>query len=377
MQIEITVTSPEGNTQRYVQQKNVGNPVRFNVPPGAKVDVQIDGVKQTGKEVIAQQKTNLRKNGKDLIIETADGEAQIELGNFYQDAGAEGTSTAILSGDSWSYTEAEQLSATPEGLVATAAFSEAGALVAAPLLSGAGLGVAGLFAIGAVSLTSSSSDNAASTAINVISAAAQADNATATTPSVDNYTTAGVTGVTSSNVAAINSALNDADITGAKTDTTAKIQSLVDSYNLILATADGISGNGTAPTATDYANIGINGIDTAQEVRLLGSVIDGKTNAAVDTVAELQALADAVQAVIGAAENGSPLPTKAQLELLGISGVTLANLTTVVQGIIDKTGNDVDTLAELQAVVNNVTTPVVDTTAPTLSISDNLSLIHI
>ncbi|MFY8063552.1 MAG: hypothetical protein ACOVN2_07585, partial [Usitatibacteraceae bacterium] len=48
----LTFTSPEGNTQRYVQQKNAGNPVRFNVPPGAKVDVQIDGVKQTGKELI-------------------------------------------------------------------------------------------------------------------------------------------------------------------------------------------------------------------------------------------------------------------------------------------------------------------------------------
>ncbi|MBU3647571.1 MAG: hypothetical protein FGM56_05785, partial [Limnohabitans sp.] len=370
MQIEITVTSPEGNSQRYVQQKNAGNPVRFNVPPGAKVDVQIDGVKQTGKELINQQATQLRKNGKDLIIETADGEAQIELSNFYQDA-AEGETAAILSGSGWSYTEAEQLNLTLEGVVATSEFSETGALVAAPLVAGAGLGVAGLFAVGAVSLTSSSSDNTTGAAINIISAAAQADNANATTPSVETYTAAGVTGVTASNVAALNSILNDVDITGAKTDTTAKIQSIVDSYNLILASADGKSGNSTAPTATDYENIGINGIDTAQEVGLLGSVIDGKTNADVDTVDEMQALADAVQAVIGAAENGTPLPTKAQLDLLGISGVTQANLAAVVQGIIAKTGNDVDTLAELQAVISTITVPLVDTVAPTLTISDN------
>ena len=133
------------------------------------------------------------------------------------------------------------------------------------------------------------------------------------------------------------------------------MQAIVDAYGKILAAADGVGGNGVLPGAGDYAAIGVTGVDAGAETSLLGSVIDKKASSAVDTVAEMQALANAVQAVMDGANGAAGLPTKAQLELLGMTGVTDANLAAIQKAIADtiNDGSAVDSLAKLQAVVDD------------------------
>ena len=173
--------------------------------------------------------------------------------------------------------------------------------------------------------------------------------ATGTSPALNHFTAAAVTGVDANNIAAIQSALNDTDVQSGQADTAAKVQAVVDAYNAIKANAD-TAGTANA-TQAQYAAIGVNGIDNAAKTSLLGDVVDTKAFADVDTVTKVQALADLAALVINSAGTGIA-PTKAQLESLGITGVTDANLS-AIQAAIAATADDgtgVDTLAELQAV---------------------------
>jgi hypothetical protein len=197
-------------------------------------------------------------------------------------------------------------------------------------------------------------------ALTAIHDAAQNDSATGTNPSVTTYVTAGVTGVTAGNLAALNSALNTASIDGSKTDTAAKVQAIVNDYNAILASADGTANNTTPPlTAAQYTDIGVTGAPTGNGLSLLDNVIDGKPSTAVDAASEVQALADAANAVVTGAAAGTA-PTLAQLVLLGVTGVSAANLA-AVQAAINATpddGSGVNSLAKLQTVATNAITPV-------------------
>ena len=197
-------------------------------------------------------------------------------------------------------------------------------------------------------------NTATTVALAKIRDAAQNNNATGSNPSIADYTTALVSGVNASNLASINDVLNSSAVNGNAADTTAEVQAIVDAYGRILAAADGVSGNGVLPSAADYAAIGVTGVDVGSETSLLGSVIDKKASSAVDTVAEMQALANAVQAVMDGANGSAGLPTKAQLELLGMTGVTDANLAAIQKAIADtiNDGSGVDSLAKLQAVVS-------------------------
>ena len=194
----------------------------------------------------------------------------------------------------------------------------------------------------------------AANALDTIEDAAQNNTATNTTPSIDDYTDAGVSGVSSANLAALNSALNSAAVNGAAVDSSAEVQSLVESYETILAAADGLDDNDANPTQGDYSRVGVAGVDTSEEQSLLGDVIDIKTVADIDSIPEIQALADAVQAVMNSAAGASGVPSKAQLESLTITGVTDDNLR-VVQNAIQNSaddGSEVDNLSELQTLVN-------------------------
>ncbi|NDD81985.1 MAG: hypothetical protein EBZ53_05395, partial [Verrucomicrobia bacterium] len=188
-----------------------------------------------------------------------------------------------------------------------------------------------------------------------ISAAAQANNATDLEPSAGTYATAGVTGVTADNLASINSALNSAGVIGTSADTTAEVQAIVNAFNAILTAADGQADGDAAPTAAQYSAIGVTGVSGTAMVALLGDVIDGKQTQQVNTVALVQALADAAKSVLDAAAGTSNKPTLEELGLLGIGGVTADNLATVQAAIraTADSGTGVDTLAELQAVVNS------------------------
>jgi hypothetical protein len=106
------------------------------------------------------------------------------------------------------------------------------------------------------------------TGVTLISAYAEANSATETTPALSAYTAASVSGVDAGNLLSINSALNTKPVDGDATNTTAEIQAVVDSYQAILNAANGIDDKTTAtnPGATDYKNIGVSGIDGATAV---------------------------------------------------------------------------------------------------------------
>lgn len=197
--------------------------------------------------------------------------------------------------------------------------------------------------------------------------AAKAENNTASTLTPADYAAAGVTGVTPGNVDAINSALNTGTpgdlagatgIAGSEADTPRELQAIVDAYKKILAAADGSDANATAlPTATDYAAIGLN-VNPATAT-LLSDVIDSKPSTAVDTVGEIQTLADAAQATV-AYTGSNTAPTAAQLQAL-VSGVTDANLPSVLAALAEANSNTTGaganqpvTQAELQALVNSI-----------------------
>ena len=183
-----------------------------------------------------------------------------------------------------------------------------------------------------------------------------ADDNSQIAPTLDQYTTAGVIGVTAANLGAMNSAV-DANVP-IGVDTKAKLQALVDAYNLILAEANGALTDATPgvnPTAAQFALIGANiGMAATQSVNLslLDDALAGLANTSVDTVQEINDLAGAANSVMTGAAGGTPVALS-QLGLLGITGVGI-NTIQAVQNAITATadsGLQVDTMAELQAVV--------------------------
>jgi hypothetical protein len=131
------------------------------------------------------------------------------------------------------------------------------------------------------------------------------------------------------------------------------------------ATADA---NAQDPTAAQYTAIGVNGVDAAAEEALLGEVIGNTTASDVDTVAKVQALADAAQAVmdVAALTNSPTVPDAfeadntvfsafaSQLQTLGLTGINPENAGAIWAAVRDSAndGSQVDTLGKLQALIN-------------------------
>jgi hypothetical protein len=159
-------------------------------------------------------------------------------------------------------------------------------------------------------------------------------------PTVADYVDAGITSVTSANLAAVNAKVDAVAQTAA--DSTAEIQSLANAG--VVAYADAIStiknyiANGSAstlPTATTFRDAGLPTIDTTQEVAnanyyldsimadadstLAASVILGKLTAQQTAIAKIDAYATASNSALGA-------PTATDYIDAGITGATTSNL---------------------------------------------------
>lgn len=270
------------------------------------------------------------------------------------------------------------------------------------------LGVTGVTAdnlaqvVEAIRLTQSANGTAVDTVKELQAAAdlgvimAYADTAPGTNthvaPTLTHYTNVGLLGVdsgghkaiTSVNLAAINSAVEA--LTSAGVSSQAKLQTVVDAYSKVLAEADGTKANTLdankltvadlqalgALSAYDAQNGAIGGTVTgkalgpsnqgqqAAALKLLNDVVDGRTNAQVDTIAELNQLNIVVDKVMDVANGSTSALTVADFAAVGINGVTNANLSKVVANIAathaDSThgtdGTLVDTLPELQALAS-------------------------
>lgn len=224
-------------------------------------------------------------------------------------------------------------SALPEGgeLAELSLFDDshqnAGALTAlAPLTAGPGAVVAALGGLAAAAGGGGGGAGAnppartPEEALKLLQAAASNNTAKGLTASVDQ--SAGVTGVSDANLAAINDVLNTQDVTDTRLPSKAEVQRIVDAYAKVFKAADHIDGNmtdSTAPTAEDYSMLTVSwGLTTQSSalVKMLSDVVDGKGPSDVDTVAKLQALADAVKAVMGYTTRGVDAPTVAQISSL-------------------------------------------------------------
>jgi hypothetical protein len=214
--------------------------------------------------------------------------------------------------------------------------------------------------------------SAISTELAKISAAAQADNASGTTTppvaalDLADYTKASVSGVDSTNIAAINSALDSAAVIGTKADSTSEVQDIVNAYKAILASADGPSGTTSAPiTGDQYALVGVTGLPAGggtpadgSALKLLDEIVDKSLNAAVNTESKLQAMADAANHVLTAAGGTAADAANLSIADLAVLGFTatpdnIIAIRTVIQGTTPDTGMDQQT--ELAAAITNAT----------------------
>ena len=120
--------------------------------------------------------------------------------------------------------------------------------------------------------------------------------------------------------------------------------------------ANGLDDDGMRATASQYGAGGITDIDTAAKASLINDVIDTLASTAVDTQAEIAALAAIVKSIFATAagENVDPALTPQDLAALGISGVDTDNIAAVIAAIAGTAdnGSGIDSLSELSAVVD-------------------------
>ena len=179
---------------------------------------------------------------------------------------------------------------------------------------------------------------------------------TAASPVTSTFTSVGITGVTNSNVAAVNSAL--AALPAASLDSPAELQQVVTSYVSVLAQAGGGTPS-TPPTAAEYAAIGVSAAQnfSAPQVTYLNAVIRSLPSSSVADVANVRIVAEAISNLYAVAAGASSTPiTVAQLTALGVTGVTPANLADIVAALAATAddGSGINTVAEVQALVDSV-----------------------
>ena len=167
------------------------------------------------------------------------------------------------------------------------------------------------------------------------------------------FMAAGVVGVVDgddeTNLAGINALLKQDNLDDEKTNTTAKIQAVVDGYNAIMAAVN--SDEAPLINLKHYEAVGVFGVDTVVEGALMGDVISNLESAEGFGQTELQALANAVQHVMDTADgtaqaNGTEL-TNEDLFYLGITTQNLAFLVEAIANTNDN-GTQVDSVSEIQ-----------------------------
>jgi hypothetical protein len=189
-------------------------------------------------------------------------------------------------------------------------------------------------------------------ALGIITAYAQNNGGTA--PTESSFAMAGISGVTASNLVAMQSALLAASVQGTHTDSIGEVQAIVSAYGRILGEANGAAPDTTPtthPTTANYSLIGANvaaslGNGSSAQL-LLNSAIAQMGRADVDTVPKIDARASVVQRLMltaastpnAASSTAAGALTAADLALLGLVGVDSLNLPLVL-GAIASSAND-------------------------------------
>lgn len=170
------------------------------------------------------------------------------------------------------------------------------------------------------------------------------------------FSSIGVTGVTNANVSAVNSAI--AGLPATFVDTPAELQVVVDAYLAIIAQSNGGSPS-QAPNAASYVALGASeaGSFSAGQVSYLNTLIGLQSTGEVANVATIKTLVSAVANLYALASGTQQAAlTVEDLAVMGITGVTSANLQAVLAAIAATAddGSGINSLAEVQALVNTV-----------------------
>ncbi|MSZ36491.1 MAG: hypothetical protein F2604_00860, partial [Actinobacteria bacterium] len=179
----------------------------------------------------------------------------------------------------------------------------------------------------------------------------------------EDFALIGITGVTNSNLAAVIAAIAATTDNGSGIDSLAKLQANVDAgisaaRGASQAIISSYTGSNTAPGLSDFENIGVTGVDSAN-IGAVNTLIAYKASADTDSQTEVQAVVDAYAKVIasanGAADGGVPL-TATEFSALGLSAVNTPAEVSLLNELIDIRSNSaVDSYQELAALASLVT----------------------
>ncbi|WP_167512870.1 hypothetical protein, partial [Aliivibrio finisterrensis] len=168
-----------------------------------------------------------------------------------------------------------------------------------------------------------------------------ADN-TQTEPTVTNYADTGVTGVDANNLSEVNGQVDSQSLT-----TVAGIQTVVDSLAIIQSYA--ADNTQTAPTVTNYADIGVTGVGATNLNEINGQV----GSQSLTTVAAIQTLTDSVNVIQSyAADNTQPAPSVSGYADFGVTGVDANNLAEINAQIDSQS---LTSVASIQTLIDSLT----------------------
>jgi hypothetical protein len=345
MQIQIISADSQNVTRLAVAEHKAGQgAVKYVVQPGQKITLLADGVTLKGSQVVGSKKLKLVKSDKNLVIETEDGTEQIvELSDFFEQK------DTVLTGNEWVFDEGSLLQTLDEGVVALA-------VPAAPALGSAMVGAAaggfsatsvGAAAAGLGLIAGGGGGSTPSTAVTVdvqtpatnpFDKIEAYNNGNGTTPAaltLLDYQAAGVTGVNSDNLAAVNAQVLKQINGGA--DTLSEVQALVAAANAAIQKIEDYNrGNGTTPpalTVDDYEAAGITGV-TPENLDALNAQVLKQVDGGADSVPEVQALANGLNTAAaklgefaqantqGIATPTGTVPVLANYTAAGVTGVT-------------------------------------------------------
>ena len=114
------------------------------------------------------------------------------------------------------------------------------------------------------------------------------------------FATIGITGVTASNLAIVNSYINSTADDGTGIDTLSEIQALANAVVKTTLLSDGTAGNGTASnlTNTDITALGLAAtINDTEELKLFNEVLDKASASSVDTASKVANIASIVDKI--------------------------------------------------------------------------------
>jgi hypothetical protein len=187
---------------------------------------------------------------------------------------------------------------------------------------------------------------------------AYADNTANPTPVLDTYITAGVSGVTSSNLEIVNTTV--ASMIGTDVDTTIEIQDLINfqvaDLDLIIAWADG---SDIAPSVNNYVQAGTTGA-TTDNLNAINNAIQKLTGSQVNTPVAIQSVMDttisaytnALAIISTWTGEGDAQPSVSDYDDIGVNGVANTNLEEVNSVIATASETQSNTAAKIQSLID-------------------------